>query len=359
MYVFIGLEDGVVLWGGVVFLSQDLKHDRHQVEVFHKKLLQYLKDHYRFEVKAEFRYSDQCAQQFKSQYTIHDLVSTLPGHVIHWVFYEVGEGKNSSDLLGALFKLAYTRAVATSDPTTASAQSITEIIQLTRGKLAESSKKFDFIEMIEVQPFTRPRPEDEMGVVVKAIQKQHHFTRTPAGELVARKIPCTACIMAGLHLCVTCEAVGKVTVKAVPRKMIIEKDGELDNPEVEVESAGEEDGGASDASDVEENEEETGLEDEEDEDLVPGSIVWARVQRYHPAQVLSPSEVSSSLTKLLSKAKVPSLFVKRFGLNDIKLVPVNRVQTLGSNKVDRQRAGRTPEIREAYDMALAVLLSDI
>ena len=50
---------------------------------------------------------------------------------------------------------------------------------------------------------------------------------------------------------------------------------------------------------------------------------------------------------------------KRFGLNDIKLVPVNRVKTLGSNKVDRQRAGRTPEIREAYDMALAVLLGDI
>ena len=39
VYVVVGLEDGVVLQGGVVFLSQDLKHDRHQVEVFHKKLL--------------------------------------------------------------------------------------------------------------------------------------------------------------------------------------------------------------------------------------------------------------------------------------------------------------------------------
>ena len=46
-------------------------------------------------------------------------------------------------------------------------------------------------------------------------------------------------------------------------------------------------------------------------------------------------------------------------MDDIKLVPVNRVQTLGSNKVDRQRAAKTPEIREAYDMALAVLLGDI
>ena len=37
------------------------------MEVFHQQLLAYLKEHYNFEVKAEFRYSDQCAQQFKSQ----------------------------------------------------------------------------------------------------------------------------------------------------------------------------------------------------------------------------------------------------------------------------------------------------
>ena len=35
--------------------------------MFHQQLLAYLKEHYNFEVKAEFRYSDQCAQQFKSQ----------------------------------------------------------------------------------------------------------------------------------------------------------------------------------------------------------------------------------------------------------------------------------------------------
>ena len=51
---------------------------------------------------------------------------------------QVGGGKNLSDLLGALFKLAYLRAVATSDPTAASAQSISEI---TRPKLAFSSDK--------------------------------------------------------------------------------------------------------------------------------------------------------------------------------------------------------------------------
>ena len=38
--------------------------------MFHQQLLAYLKERFNFEVKAEFRYSDQCAQQFKSQVNI-------------------------------------------------------------------------------------------------------------------------------------------------------------------------------------------------------------------------------------------------------------------------------------------------
>lgn len=41
-----------------------------QVEEFHQRLLVYLREHHGFEVKREFRYSDQCAQQFKSQVEI-------------------------------------------------------------------------------------------------------------------------------------------------------------------------------------------------------------------------------------------------------------------------------------------------
>ena len=75
------------------------------------------------------------------------------------------------------------------------AQSIQEIIDLTRPKLAESSAKFNFIEIVETLPFDRPQLDEEKGVVVKAIQKQHHLTRTAGGELVARPIPCTTCIL--------------------------------------------------------------------------------------------------------------------------------------------------------------------
>lgn len=270
---------------------------------------------------------------------------------------QVGEGKNLSDLLGAMFKLAYLRAVACSDPTAASSQTIADIISLTRPKLAESSSKFNFIEMIEVEPILRPKQEEDKGIVVKGIQKQHHFTRTTEGELVARPIPCSSCILAD-QLCAICLKLEKVSLVEVPRKQMKKKEQELENPEVEFEAAGEGDGGASDASDPEDGEEE-GAEDEEEEELGPGSVVWARLLRHHPATVLAPGEVPPGLSSLITKAKVPSLFVRRFLVEDIKLVQVKRVELLGTNKLDRERAAKTPEIGEAYGMAVAVLRGDV
>ena len=33
VYAVIGLQDGTVVKGGIIFLSRDLKHDRHQVRI--------------------------------------------------------------------------------------------------------------------------------------------------------------------------------------------------------------------------------------------------------------------------------------------------------------------------------------
>ena len=354
VYLVLCLPDGTLVRGGMIFLSRDLKHDRHQVAVFTRRILEFLKEKYGIEITALFRYTDQCAQQFKSQFTIYELILMLLDIWIHWIFYEVGEGKNLSDMLGSLFKLAYLRAVACSDPTSASAQTIQEIIIMTRAKLAESSEKLDFIEIEEVLPFERPRLEDEAGVVVKAIQKQHHFTRTASGELVTREISCSDCIVAAVKLCPACEVLDRVPIKVVPRRVLRDRGEELENPELEAVGAEEGDGGASDTSD---RDEDGDLEDEDE--LGPGSVVWARVQRYHPALVLAPSDVPASLSHLLARVKKPSLFIKRFLLEDIKLVPVSRICSLGSNKVDREKAEKTKDIKEAYDMALAVLRGDV
>ena len=44
---------------------------------------------------------------------------------------------------------------------------------------------------------------------------------------------------------------------------------------------------------------------------------------------------------------------------DIKLVAVSRIQLLGMNKVDRQRAEKTEGIQRAYNMAVAMLRGDV
>ena len=51
--------------------------------------------------------------------------------------------------------------------------------------------------------------------------------------------------------------------------------------------------------------------------------------------------------------------MRRLEENDIKVVPVSRIQLLGMNKVDRQRAEKTEVILRAYNMAVAMLRGDV
>ena len=97
---------------------------------------------------------------------MHDLLLACIGLWIHWLFFETGEGKNLSNLLGSLFKTAYMRGVATSSEESGTAQSIKEVISLARLNLVETSKKFDFLEMVEVEPFERPQKSEDLGVVI-------------------------------------------------------------------------------------------------------------------------------------------------------------------------------------------------
>ena len=67
----------------------------------------------------------------------------------------------------------------------------------------------------------------------------------------------------------------------------------------------------------------------------------------------------ANLRPLLSKAKSPSLFVRRFDEEDIKLVLVSRIQLLGTCKQDRERAEKTDVIQKAYNHAVAILRGDV
>ena len=71
----------------------------------------------------------------------------------------------------------------------------------------------------------------------------------------------------------------------MPRCVLRDRGEELENPKLDAVGAVEGDGGPSDTSDREE-----GGDLEDEDELGPGSLVWASVQRYHPALVVAPSE---------------------------------------------------------------------
>ena len=357
-FIAVGLPDGTVARGGIIFLSTDLKHDRHQVKVFRNQIMAFVKDKFNVEVKVELRWSDQCSGQFKSQYPVFDLVSTDLDITVHWCFFEVGEGKNLSDLLGSLFKKAYIRGVAISSKTSGTAHSIAEVMILARPHLATSSKKFDFIEIKEVQPFDRQPMSSDLGVVIPHLRKQLHLTRTSDGQLITREISCKSCLELKDKLCTECKLLPPVPATPVARRKVGQEEVEdEEDVELDAEQATEDDGGDSDKGgnvDSDESDDEEG----EKEEFGPGAIVWARILRWHPATILAPSDVPASLSHLLQQSSVPSVFIKRFIIDDIKVVPLSRITMLASNKIDRERASKTPEIRDAYDASMAQLRGD-
>ena len=51
--------------------------------------------------------------------------------------------------------------------------------------------------------------------------------------------------------------------------------------------------------------------------------------------------------------------IKRFSIDDIRIVKPGNLEPLGENRVDKFRAAVSPEIGVAYDIALAVQNGDI
>ena len=157
--------------GGIAFLSEDRKHDFQQIEVFERQVFQYLREKYNIDPKIWHRWTDQCAAQYKSQFTVEKLrtSSSSMGFCeecqVNFYFFEVGEGKNESDSLGSLIKLAYCRALHWNRDN--AARTVHEIAELIRESLATSSEKLDFIEVKVVEPFEREK--NPKGIEIKGI----------------------------------------------------------------------------------------------------------------------------------------------------------------------------------------------
>ena len=152
------------------------------------------------------------------------------------------------------------------------------------------------------------------------------------------------------QLCNKCSDLKPVEIKVMPRGKGAPMEEQV---EVEAEDAGPEDAGGSDQD--ESGDDDSGAESEE---FGPGTIVWARVRSWHPGIILAPHDVPDSFSNLLNSCSTESVFIKRFKIDDIKIVSIKRLDTLAGNKVDRERACKSADIREAYEIALSLQRDD-
>ena len=194
-------------------------------------------------------------------------------------------------------------------------------------------------------------------MIIPHLRKQLHLTTTSDGQLITREISCKSCLELKDKLCTECKLLLPVKVTPVAVRKVEQKEVEdEEDVEMDAEQATEEDGGDSDKSSNVDSEE---SDDEgEKEEFGPGAIVWAQILRWHPAIILAPSDVPASLSHLLQQSSVPSVFIKRFIIDDIKVVPLSRITMLANNKIDRERVSKTPDIRDAYDASMAQLRGD-
>ena len=117
------------------------------------------------------RWTDNCPNQYKCKYTNQKLLDApqslgVGGHV-EWNYFEPGEGKNSSDSLGALAKLAYFRAVSKHPDMVA--RSAAAVVTLISEELSKSTEKLSFLKVLNSVLYnTDHGPGDGSGLLLPA-----------------------------------------------------------------------------------------------------------------------------------------------------------------------------------------------
>ena len=263
----------------------------------------------------------------------------------------MGEGKNESDSLGSLVKLAYIRSLHKHRDR--AARTVSEVAEMIRENLASSSEKLDFIEIWVVKTFERDNKPK--GIPVRGIQKIHHFTKTTDGSIITREQSCLSCITLQ-NVCEECQTITPVyspnkdpiVIEDVMEDIEDETEADLEEDEMDTSVCGEDD------SDVIEDDETTGALQ------VPGTVVWARLRSWYPATICSSEEIPDKLRKLIPDHPEDEIFVKRFEpFNDVRLVKSRSIDQLGENRSDKARAAKTEEINTAYCLALATMRRDL
>ena len=74
----------------------------------------------------------------------------------------------------------------------------------------------------------------------------------------------------------------------------------------------------------------------EKEDLGPGSVVWVKFRSWYPAEILGVDQLGVKERAL--PLGQDTVYVKRFGIGDIRLAKIKCLDQLGEDAVDAARA---------------------
>ena len=226
----IGVEfrrhDGSLGKGAVCFLSDDKTHDNQQVCQFEELMFRILRTEQGLNIDNWLRLSDGCASQFRSGFTNADLVMSknkLNLKRITYAYYEANEGKNISDTIGSIVKCAFLRGqLKTGDHGVHSAR---EVVDIVRGELQDSTKKFDFFVVREVPPLQRVPANKRIKYTYRGIMLKHSIKLSHGNSLLLDELSCMECTVA--KLC------GNCANRKADIKVDCTGEGELDTEEEE------------------------------------------------------------------------------------------------------------------------------
>ena len=341
----IGVEykvQGVLKKGGIIFISDDKKHDMQQVKAFEKRMFEIARGVIPHPINHWQRWSDGCSSQFRSEFcnafcaqscNEFNLKSTS------WEYFESNEGKNISDTLGSLVKCEAQRQM---DRYGHGVRTAKDVIKLLEKGLSTSTEKFQFIHVEEFPEIVRIPANQRQSYRIPNIL-QIHSIRVIEDGLLAQHLTCVTCTAS--KLCATCAD--------IPASVMTTEE-ELHSNQNKMYCR--------DDSDADQS-----CADSDDEEIYTGSfkagdIVWAKYQgTWYPAQVAKSDDLPSTLATKLRRCNIDAVPLKWYGENRFSLVRPKSIDMLAQNRVDEQRAAVSVagcDILARYHEALSDLRND-
>ena len=329
---------GQLCKGAIAFLSEDKTHDHQQVEQFEIRAFHIIRELLKRPINNWKRFSDGCAGQVAAR--MFDMKWELELDNLSYDLFEANKGKNTSDTIGSIVKCAFLRGIYQQDE---GLTSIEDMIGLIKSHLKSSMEKF---QLFIVESFGRTeRTTKRKELVIPEITKVHSIVMH-GDTLIPKYRTCLAC-----RIDKVCEECAKSF--SVPKENITTKESK-ENDDAAVYSVidkerfyDSKDEGFTDQSDSDES------ESDDEEDVGPGDIVWALYGRtWYPACLCNLIDLPEGTRRNFKNPK-GKFIAKWYGEERYSLV--SKVDHLAENRLDAQRASRSKDILQAYNLALEEL----